>query len=574
MSPIEAYAARFGAAYKWIATVAVMLGTIVTTASSTMVNVALPDIMGAFGLGQDQVQWLSTGFLAAMTATMLLTDWAIGRFGYRLPYVAALAVCVAGSLLGAAAGSGGAIVLARVLQGMGSGLVQPLTMVVLSRVFPVEQRAKAMGIYGIGVVLAPALGPTLAGFLVDEYSWRGVFLALVPICILAMAAGMVFLPGRDTSKPSASFRFDTLGFAFLVIFLTCLLTALSNGQREEWTSDFILIQFGAALTSFAAFVIWELTSKTPLLHLRVFLNLRFSASCLVAFALGVGIYGSTYIVPLFLQLVQGYTPTRTGLLLMPAGFVLAIVFPLAGHLGDRLPPWLPIMFGLALFGLSNQLCGNVDVNTPFWTLAWWVVLGRIGLGFILPSLNAGALRALPPAQLAQGSGTLNFIRQFGGALGVNVLSVLIDQRAAFHGDALAQAMTPATSAAVTAIQRLGLVLTHWGNPFGSRLPTGAPPAAMSFLESELTPKALMLAYQDGFLFVAVIFFAALLPAWLMRGRRQARKSRTAAVYVRAIPAPTLIERWPRTAANTSAPSGRLKPSPSLLSAVKTVAGGG
>ena len=521
MSPIEVYAARFGPAYKWLATISVMLVTITTPAASTMVNVALPDIMGAFGLGQDQVQWLSTGFLAAMTATMLLTAWTLGRFGYRLAFLGALAVFIIGSVAGAASRTGNEIILARVLQGMASGLAQPMTMVVLSEVFPRNQRGRAMGIYTLGIVLSPALGPTLGGYLVDEYNWRDVFLAIVPVCMAAMAAVAVFLPGRDNRRAASSHRFDGFGFSFLVACLICLLSALSNGQREGWNSDLILALFAAAFASGCAFVAWELTYRTPLLNLRVFANGRFTASCLVALALGVGIYGSTYIVPMFVQFVQGYTPTVSGLLLMPAGFALAMVSPLAGHLGDRAPPWLPVTAGLMLFGVSNGLCGGADVDTPFWSLAGWIVLGRIGLGLITPSLNAGALRALAPELLAQGSGALNFVRQFGGAMGVNLLSVLIDRRTTFHGDALAQAMTPATAAASASVQQLTLMLVHWGNPFGSRLPSGAPPAAMAYLETTLAPKAQLFAYRDGFLVVAAMFFVALLPALLMRRRSQA-----------------------------------------------------
>jgi MFS family permease len=218
--------------------------------------------------------------------------------------------------------------------------------------------------------------------------------------------------------------------------------------------------------------------------------------------------------------VQGYTPTRSGLLLMPAGFGLAMVSPLAGRLGDRLPPWVPIMAGLTLFGVSNGLCSYADVDTPFWSLAGWVMLGRIGLGLITPSLNAGALRALPHELLAQGAGTVNFVRQLGGAMGVNLLSVLIDRRTTFHADALAQAITPATSAAYDALLQLGIMLKHWGNSFGARLPGCVPPAGMEYLQSLLVPKARLFAYQDGFLVVAVMFFAALLPAILMRRRAQ------------------------------------------------------
>jgi EmrB/QacA subfamily drug resistance transporter len=516
MSPIEACAVRFGAGYKWYATIAVMLGTVVTTAAATMVNVAMPDIMGAFGLGADQVQWLSTGFLAAMTATMLLTDWALDQFGYRLCFAGALTLFIIGSIVGATSASGSEIIVARVMQGMASGLIQPSAMVVLSRVFTHEQRGRAMGVYGIGVVLAPALGPTLAGFLIDEYNWRYVFVVMAPVCIAAIVVVMIFLPGRDTRRAKAGFHFDGVGFFFLAAFLVCLLSALSNGQRQGWNSDLILAGFAFALASAVAFIAWELSCRKPLLQLRIFANRRFSASCMVAFALGVGIYGSTYIAPLFVQLVQGYTPTRAGLLLMPSGFVLALVFPIAGHLGDRIPPWIPVTGGLAIFGISNWLCSGANVDTSFWSLAAWIVLGRIGLGFITPSLNAGALRALPHEQLAQGSGTVNFVRQFGGAMGVNLLSVLIDRRTTFHGDALGQAVTPATSAAYAAIRQLDFLFVHWGNPFGNRIPAGVPPAAMEYLEGMLIPKARWLSYQDGFLAVALMFFISLVPALLMR----------------------------------------------------------
>ncbi|CAK8738802.1 hypothetical protein SODG_002405 [Sodalis praecaptivus] len=164
--------------------------------------------------------------------------------------------------------------------------------------------------------------------------------------------------------------------------------------------------FTLALLSAAGFILWELVTPHPLLSLRVFSNLGFSAGCVVAFALGAGIYGSTYIILLFVQTVQGFTPTRSGLLLMPAGLVLGLVFPIAGQLSDKLPPHIPVMSGLALFGLSCWLSGGADVDTPFWTMAWWVMLGRVGLGVMLP--------ALPPDKLAQGSGSLNFVRQLGG----------------------------------------------------------------------------------------------------------------------------------------------------------------
>jgi len=326
------------------------------------------------------------------------------------------------------------------------------------------------------------------------------------------------LPGLDRAENRPRQKFDGVGFALLVIALVAFLTGLSNGQREGWDSDFVLSLFALASVSTIAFIGFELYTPHPLLSLHVFAVGRFSAACAVAFALGAGIYGSTYVVPLFVQSVQGYTPTRSGLLLMPAGFILALIFPIAGQLSDRLPPHMPIMIGLALFGLSCWLSGSVDVDTPFWTLAVLVMLGRVGLGVMLPALNAGALRALPRDRLAQGSGSLNFVRQLGGAFGVNLLSVLIDRRTAFHGDALAQALTPANSAGIEALTRLSVLFSHWGNPFGNRLPTGIHAGSMGFLETVLVPKARLIAYQDSFYVVAIVFFLAIIPAYVMGGR--------------------------------------------------------
>ncbi|WP_406664731.1 DHA2 family efflux MFS transporter permease subunit [Gallaecimonas sp. GXIMD1310] len=520
MSVLNHYGERFGPNYRWLATGTLMLGTIATTATATVINVALTDIMGAFGMSSNEIQWLSTGFLAAMTATMLLTAWALDHLGYRATFGGAMVLFIVGSVLGAASTSGAMVIAARVIQGAASGIIQPFAMVVMSQVFPVEQRGRAMGIYGVGIVLAPALGPTVGGIMVDQYSWRDVFLIAVPFCVVGFMASQVLLPGRQPRSQHSVHKvsFDGLGFVLLCIALLSLLTGLSNGQRDGWASSFILAYFATAILSTAAFITWELRARNPLLQLRVFGVGRFSAACVVAFALGAGIYGSTYIIPLFLQTVQGYTPTRSGLLLMPAGLILALVFPVAGQLSDKVPSQWPVMAGLSIFGLSCWLSRGVDVDTAFWQMAFWVMLGRIGLGLMLPALNAGGLRTLPGEYLAQGAGSLNFIRQLGGAFGVNLLSVLIDRRTVMHAEALTQTLSPANPAFSEAIRRLSLLLSQWGNPFGAPFPMNVNPAAMSYMEAVVLPKAQLLAYQDGFYVVAIVFFLAVIPAWLMRSR--------------------------------------------------------
>ena len=498
---IEALFARFGPAYRWLVTATVMMGTIATILTATIVNVALPDIMGAFGMGQDKAQLLSTGFLAAMTGTMLLNAWMVETLGQRATFMLAVVVFIVASVMGGLAPAEGVLILARVLQGGAAGILQPLAMQVIFQVFPPEKRGSAMGIYGIGVVLAPALGPTLGGIMVDNFSWRYVFF----MAVLAT----LFIPGRASSGPPR--RFDWIGFGLMTVFLVTLLNGLSNGQREEWFSDFILGSFAIALVSGIGFIVWELRSPAPMLNLKLFMNRVYAGASVVAFIFGAGIYGSTFLIPLFVQAIQGYTPTRSGLLLMPAGLILAIVFPIAGRLTDRTPAYATVMFGLAVFALSSFLMTGVDTDTSFWLFAWWIMLGRIGLGFIMPSLNAGALKALPMTLLGQGSGAINFVRQLGGAFGVNLLSIALERRSQLYVDSFTAAQHAANSATAGLLRDVTALLAQAGVPEAIR-----QAGAMNYLGRMIYTQGNMLGYRDSFFIVGAIFLAALLPALMMR----------------------------------------------------------
>lgn len=518
MSGIEDLSQRWGGSYKWLVTFTVMMGTISTTATATIANVALPYIAGQFSLGADETQWVSTAFLAAMTGTMLVTAWATDTFGQKTAFMGAIAVFVLGSLVGFAATSGNMVILGRILQGAAAGFIQPQAMAMIFSVFPKEQRGLAMGIYGVGIVLAPALGPTVGGIMVDNYSWRYVFLVAIPFCVTGFLTSPIFLPDRDANVPKRGF--DWLGFILITVFLVSLLSTIANGQREGWDSPSIFWGWVVAIASGTAFAAWEMTTARPMLDVAVLGFWRFAAGCVVALMLGTGIYGSTYLVPLFVETVQGYSPTSSGILLMPAGIVLGAVFPLSGALSDKLPPRWPIMAGLFCFGVSCLLLSGVHVDSPFWQLAWWITLGRVGLGLILPSMNVGALRALPMAYVSQGSGVLNFFRQFGGALGVNLLAMMVDRRAFFHSHHLAESLTWGNRAVFYLIQRLSETLVHWGNPFGTPAVGEIHPGALPFLARMVIPKAFMKSYQDGFMLVAIAFFLAIIPAWFMKEKKE------------------------------------------------------
>ena len=505
---IEVLFARYGPRYRWLATVTAMLGTISAVLTTTTVNVAIPDIMGTFGIGQDRAQWLSTGALAAMTIAMLLNDWMIRSFGQRRTFIGALGIFIASLMLAGLSPNESVLIFCRIVQGAVAGLLQPLSMYTLFRVFPPDQRGTAMGFFGISVILGPALGPTVGGVLIEHFNWRYVFFIAVPFSAAGMLLGSVFMPERE--ETDARTGFDWTGFLLLSTALASMLIGLSNGQREGWYSDPILILWGLAVTAAVAFFAWELHVPQPLVNLKVLANGRFAAAGAVAAIFGAGLFGSTYLVPLFVQTVQHLTAMAAGLLLMPAGLVLALFFPIGGYMSDRLPARGLIITGLLCFGVSSYWLGSVDANTSFWTIAWCVVVSRIGLGLIKPALNVTALRALRPELLGQGAGLINFFRQLGGAFGVNVLSVVLDRRTFFHGNALAGGQTAANSGTAEYLRTMQDLLARAGVP-----PDLQMPGALHFLDRVVYAQAYTLGFRDSFLIVALVFTLALIPAWIM-----------------------------------------------------------
>lgn len=505
---VEAQFARFGPSYRWLVTLTALTGTISCILSSTIVNVALPDIMGALGMGHDEGQLLSTGFLAANTGMMLLNSWAVERFGYRWTYLGSISVFVCASVVAGIASRPDVMILCRVLQGGSAGLLQPLSMQLIFLVFPPERRGTAMGLFSFGVVMAPAIGPAAGGILVDAFSWHMVFWLCLPTAFLGMAMGLVFMPGRRaeaTPRP-----FDWLGSLLLAAAIGTLLSGLTDGQRHGWGSDRVILELLLALAAAVGFLAWQLMAKNPLMDPRVFSHGGFAAASLVAFIYGAAIFGSTFLLPLLVQSVQGYTPTRSGLIMMPAGLVVAFVFLGAGRLADFLPPWLPVCTGLLLFALSSWLIGGVGVDTPFWVLAWWILLGRVGLGLTMPSMNVGGMRALPARLFGQGAGAINFCRMLGGAFGTNLLAVTLERRTEFH----AQALAPFLDGGIYFLEARRLL--EAGYAIGGLSLWDARDSAHGFLMRMVAAQAEMLGFRDAFLVIALACLVAVPPGLLLR----------------------------------------------------------
>lgn len=503
--------ARFGPGYPWWVAAVAMIGSFATLLTATIVNVAIPDIMGALGLTLDQVQWLVTAFLAAGTVTMLMTAWCIRAFGVANTYTISMLVFVGGSVLGAVSETGEVLFISRVIQGAAAGMVMPISMIMIAQVFPLHRRGMAMGIMGVGTILAPALGPTAGGYLVDNLSWRWVFVVAVPFVVVSIPMAAAFFPQRE--EKGAKPPFDWVGVLLCSLFLVGLLIATADAQRFGWYEEHVVISLAVGVTALVGWVAWEFYTPEPILELRLFLNPRFVAVAIVTFTVGVGLYGSTYVFPLFLQRISQLIATDAGLLMAPAGLVMAAMFPVAGYLADITSPRRLILVGLMIFALANVPMMTADTNTPAFDMLLWFALGRIGLACVFPSLNAAAINPLPLQLIPHGAGTVNFLRQLGGAFGIGLISMSMNEQTAMYVD-LANSTQTWDNAETMELIRLAQEQFSYVGLLGYQ----GFEATFGYVVQAVVSQSSMLAYRDAFWLIMLVFVVSLVPAWFIDKR--------------------------------------------------------
>ncbi|ODU60462.1 MAG: MFS transporter [Comamonadaceae bacterium SCN 68-20] len=447
--------ARYGERYRWLLLLSVMVGTMASIISSTIVNVAIPDMSHHFALGQERAQWVTSGFMVATTVAMLTTPWLLARFGYRATYVGAVLLLMAGGIGGGLAGEYWLVLAARVAEGLAAGVVQPIPAVIILYAFQPHEQGRASVIFGMGVVLAPAIGPSIGGLLVDWFGWRSIFFMVVPLCLASLWLAYRFVP--VTAPGGAEAGGDGAGLDWRGLLLgaggtLCLLNglvALHGGPAGESAG-----LLGAALAALVLFVWWQrrllARGGKPLMDLRLFGYRQFAMGCVVAFIYGTALFGSTYLLPVFMQLGLQLSASHVGAIMLPAGIALAATIALVGRLADRRPTPLLVGTGLALLAASFALMVLVRPGTALWLLVAVTIVGRVGLGFILPSLNLGAMRPLDKALISQGSSAISFIRMLGGAAGVSLCGIVLEWRLAAHGATLAGTAASASRSAAFA----------------------------------------------------------------------------------------------------------------------------
>ena len=435
--------ARYGDRLRWLILVTLMLGTMSSIVSSTIVNVAIPDLSRHFSLGQERAQWVAASFMIAMTLSMLLTPWLLNRYGLRRTFIGTMLLLGAGGLIGGFSPTYGVMLAMRVAEGIAAGILQPLPNILILRVFDEREQGKALSLFGFGVVLAPAIGPSLGGFLVEMFGWRSIFFVVVPLTLAGLWLARRFM-AIDSAMMGERRPLDWRGLALVGVATVSLLNGLVE-MRTSVAEGLGLAAFGVAML--AGFVAWQLRAPDPLMNMRLYSYRQFSAGAVVAFIYGAGLFGSTYLLPVYMQMALAYTPSAAGLVLMPAGIALALTIAVAGRLTSRILPHRQVSFGLALLAGSFLLMATGSMATPYFLLVLYAVIGRIGLGCILPSLTLGSMRGVDFSMIAQGSSCINFLRQLGGAIGVSLAGVGLQWRLAEHGAVLGQGGDVAEQAA-------------------------------------------------------------------------------------------------------------------------------
>ena len=517
--------------YKWFVLANIMLGTFMAVLDSTIVNVSLPKIMSSFGVGLSTIQWVVTAYMLAMAAMLPTSGWLADKFGYKRVYFWGLFLFTFGSLLCGLSNDETTLILSRIVQGLGAGMIQPLGMAIITREFPPQQRGVALGFWAIAAAASVSFGPLIGGYLVDNFSWQLIFDVNVPVGIAALLFTIVIQ--REFISPNAR-KFDYIGFISVSIFLPVLLYALSEGNAQTnsagWSAPYILICFAVSAIALAVFLTQELTTKYPLLDLRLLKDHNFGMSNLVMLVFSMGMFGSTFLLPLYLQNSMGYTALQSGAVFLPVGIIQGAISPVAGWFSDKLNAKVPVVLGVGLLVFSFFLNSQLSFLTERSFVMTSLYLRGLGMGLIFTPLSSLGLLTIPREKMAQASGISNTVRQIGGSLGVALLSTVLTTRVNFHAQMYGGAVQSGSQVFQNVTRNMGYYIQQHG---GSSVAT-AMKQGQSILMSNVSSQAFISGVDDDFLIAALITTIGFVPILLMKTKKKGVNSNEPKVHLEVI----------------------------------------
>jgi EmrB/QacA subfamily drug resistance transporter len=407
--------------------VVLIIGMFMSILDTSIVNVAIPTLQNEFGVTTDDVEWVVTAYTLVLGVVVPASAWLGDRFGLNRLYNLALLGFAAGSALCGLAWDLNSLVVFRIIQAIPGGILPVVSLPMLYRIVPREKLGAAMGLYGLGIVVAPAIGPTLGGYLVEYVDWRLIFYINVPVGILGAVAAALVLP-KFPGVPGR--RFDVMGFVTIAGGLFALLLALSEGESWGWHSYRVLGLITVSVLSLALFVVIELEVADPLLDVRVFRYWAFTNSLLLISVLMVGLFGVLFYIPLFLQQVQGLGALDAGITVLPQALVMAVLMPIAGRVYDRIGPRWPATIGVTIVAVATYLMHNLTIDTSREQIIWWLMLRAVGLGIAMMPIMTGGISAIPTAQVNAASAFNNVAQRTSAALGLAVLTAIFTTQSA------------------------------------------------------------------------------------------------------------------------------------------------
>jgi len=510
--------------YKWFLLGNIMFGTFMAVLDATVVNTGLPKIMASFGVGIDKIEWVITAYMLAMAVMLPTSGWLADRFGYKRMYFLGLLLFTTGSFLCGLSHDENMLIISRVIQGLGAGTLQPLGLAIITREFPVKQRGLAIGFWGIAAAASVSFGPSIGGFIIDNFSWQLIFFINIPIGILAMFFTIII---QAEYKHPLKRKFDLVGFISVTIFLPLSLYTLSEGNAATnsagWHAPYILLFAAISAIALAVFITTELTADDPIIDLRLLGNHNFGLAALIMIFFSIGMFGSTFLMPVYLQNSMGYTALQAGSVFLPVGIIQGFLAPISGRISDKLNPKIPIFIGVILMAFSFYLNSKLSFLSEIKAITVSLYVRGVGMGFMFTALSTIALIEIPREKMAQASGISNSIRQLGGSLGVAILATLLTTRVNYHAQQFGLSLNTRSET----YQQTTKNIRYYAQHEAGASPGDAAKYSQTAIMSNISKQAYIEGINDDFLLAGVITLLGGIPIIFMH----TKKSKTEKITV-------------------------------------------
>jgi MFS transporter, DHA2 family, multidrug resistance protein len=483
----------------WLIAASVMLATFMEVLDTSVATVSLPHIAGSLSATTDESTWVLTSYLISNAIILPTSGWLSNRLGRKRYQLFSVTLFTLASMACGAATSLGMLIAARVIQGAAGGGLQPVSQAVLLESFPVEKRGQAMAAYGMGIIVSPLIGPLIGGAITDNYTWRWIFYINVPIGILALLMISTFVEDPPYIRRIPGMRIDYIGFGLLAISLTCIQVVLDKGQEADWFGS-VWVRWFVAIFAVAivAFIVHELTVRHPIVNLRVLANRNLATGTFLIGLLGVIIYGTTAILPLFLQDLIGYTAYDSGFAVAPRGVGAIVSMLIAGRLIGRVDERLLITIGVIIRGISLFMLGDLNLTMSMSSVVWPNIVNGFANGFLFVPLTTLSVKTLPNELMGAGTGLYNLLRNLGGSLGISMVTTLLTRSEQAHQDMLVASLNSGNPVYPSSIQQFShFFALHNGPAAGASM-------ALGFIYRNLIQQATLAAYIDDFRLLAYL----------------------------------------------------------------------